>query len=206
METSKCILARRSVRKYSNCEISDSELEKIITSGIYAPSAKNRQPWHFYIINDKKTKLSIVNNMKQGMETLYKKYLARNIVRSEILNAKNSLVSMKESSAIIFIACEKKYKQSYDDGVNWYMSATDMEVTDVLSIGAAIQNILLTATELGYGTLWICDIFYSYPEIIEFLNTDYAILSAICICKSKKKTKRTSRNSYKSVTTFIRKD
>ena len=192
METSKCILARRSVRKYSNCEISDSELEKIITSGIYAPSAKNRQPWH-----------SIVNNMKQGMETLYKKYLARNIVRSEILNAKNSLVSMKESSAIIFIACEKKYKQSYDDGVNWYMSATDMEVTDVLSIGAAIQNILLTATELGYGTLWICDIFYSYPEIIEFLNTDYAILSAICIGKSSENTKRTSRNSYKSVTSQV---
>lgn len=29
------------------------------------------------------------------------------------------------------------------------------EICDTLSIGASVQNILLTATKSGYGTLWI---------------------------------------------------
>jgi len=32
---------------------------------------------------------------------------------------------------------------------------------DVQSIGAAIQNMLLAALELGVGSLWICDVFYA---------------------------------------------
>ena len=32
------------------------------------------------------------------------------------------------------------------------------EICDTLSIGASVQNILLTATELGYGTLWMSGI------------------------------------------------
>ena len=40
------------------------------------------------------------------------------------------------------------------------------EICDTLSIGASVQNILLTATELGYGTLWIANTCFAYNELV----------------------------------------
>lgn len=44
---------RRSARLFTNDAVSEKQLEKILSSGSLAPSAKNRQPWKFYILNDK---------------------------------------------------------------------------------------------------------------------------------------------------------
>lgn len=44
---------RRSSRLFTNDKVSEKQLEKILSSGSLAPSAKNRQPWKFYILNDK---------------------------------------------------------------------------------------------------------------------------------------------------------
>ena len=46
----KEIADRRSIRKYSEREISDEDIRDIIESGILAPSAKNRQPWKFIVV------------------------------------------------------------------------------------------------------------------------------------------------------------
>ena len=46
---------RRSIRKYTDQEISNHQLETIIKAGMYAPSAVNKQPWHFIIFRDKNT-------------------------------------------------------------------------------------------------------------------------------------------------------
>ena len=39
------------------------------------------------------------------------------------------------------------------------------DCTNIQAIGAAIQNMILKATELGIGSLWICDIFACYQKI-----------------------------------------
>ena len=44
---------RRSARLFTNDEVSEKQLQSILYSGGLAPSAKNRQPWKFYILNDK---------------------------------------------------------------------------------------------------------------------------------------------------------
>ena len=109
------------------------------------------------------------------------KYKSKDISRPDIESALQTLNSMKQASTVIFVTCKKKYKNYYDDGVKWYLHALDIEVTDILSIGAAIEHMLLKATEMEYGTLWVCDIFYAYSQIADFLHTDDAIVSAICI-------------------------
>lgn len=48
------IFRRRSIRKYTDEQVSEELLEKIIRAGMAAPSAGNEQPWHFVIINDEK--------------------------------------------------------------------------------------------------------------------------------------------------------
>ena len=63
METLKAILTRRSIRKYSKKNIPEEYYEILLRAAMYAPSARNRQPWHFIIISDRKIldKLSQVN-------------------------------------------------------------------------------------------------------------------------------------------------
>jgi nitroreductase len=44
---------RRSIRTYLDKMISDEEVEMILESGRWAPSASNRQPWEFLVIKNK---------------------------------------------------------------------------------------------------------------------------------------------------------
>jgi nitroreductase len=55
MELLEALLHRRSIRKYSNKKVDLKTFEKIIEYGMYAPSAVNKQPWHFIIFNNSDT-------------------------------------------------------------------------------------------------------------------------------------------------------
>jgi len=46
------ILSRRSIRNYEHNEIPKEVLDKILEAGRQAPSAMNRQPWHFVVVTD----------------------------------------------------------------------------------------------------------------------------------------------------------
>ena len=51
--TFSLIKTRRSVRKYTDQPISESDLKKILEAGRWAPSGANLQPWRFIVIQDK---------------------------------------------------------------------------------------------------------------------------------------------------------
>ena len=54
MDALECILTRRSVRQFdSNKKITHSEIEELLKAASYAPSAHNKQPWQFLVIEDK---------------------------------------------------------------------------------------------------------------------------------------------------------
>lgn len=53
MELYKAIITRRSIRHFMNKEISKESIEAIIKAAMYAPSARNYQPWHFIVINQR---------------------------------------------------------------------------------------------------------------------------------------------------------
>lgn len=53
------------------------------------------------------------------------------------------------------------------------------EICNIQSVSASIQNMLLAATEKGIGSLWICDIFFAYAELCEWLDSDGQLIAAI---------------------------
>lgn len=56
MELLEGLLTRRSIRKYvENKKVPDEMVMKILEAGMYAPSAVNKQPWHFIVIRNKET-------------------------------------------------------------------------------------------------------------------------------------------------------
>jgi nitroreductase len=53
MEALEAILTRRSIRKYSDKIVSNEKEDKLLQAAMAAPSAHNRQPWHFVVIRDR---------------------------------------------------------------------------------------------------------------------------------------------------------
>ncbi len=54
MDIIEALLNRRSIRKYTSEEVPDALVETLIRAGMYAPSAVNKQPWHFIVFRNKK--------------------------------------------------------------------------------------------------------------------------------------------------------
>jgi nitroreductase len=49
------ILKRRSIRRYRKKSVDKSTIMELLTAGMYAPSARNEQPWHYIVIEDRET-------------------------------------------------------------------------------------------------------------------------------------------------------
>lgn len=56
-----------------------------------------------------------------------------------------------------------------------------MREAPVLIVGASVQNILLTATELGYGTLWIANTCFAYNELVNFMGIKGQLVGAVSL-------------------------
>ncbi|GAB4302495.1 MAG: nitroreductase family protein [Marinilabiliales bacterium] len=54
MDTLKAIFERRSIRKYKSTPVEEEKINMLLKAGMYAPSARNQQPWHFIVIDDRK--------------------------------------------------------------------------------------------------------------------------------------------------------
>ena len=46
------IYARRSIREYTNEQVSSDQLREIVKAGVWAPSGLNNQPWRFVVVQD----------------------------------------------------------------------------------------------------------------------------------------------------------
>lgn len=51
MDAMEAILGRRSIRQYTESPVSDETVETILRAAMAAPSANDKQPWRFIIIN-----------------------------------------------------------------------------------------------------------------------------------------------------------
>lgn len=53
MEVSKAIQTKRAVRMFQDRPLTNKAIKEILNAGRRAQSAKNQQPWHFIVIQDK---------------------------------------------------------------------------------------------------------------------------------------------------------
>ena len=164
MELKEAIKKRRSIRKFKDINVEKEILKDLIDCARLAPSAKNRQPWKFVIVQGD-IKNQIANIMLEKEEN------SKNSLERKIYHYNSSVKStakiIKEAPILILVL--KNYEN------NWIIG-------DSLSIGSAIEHICLRATDLGLGSLWIRDIVYTQKEIAKLVNhEDMELISAISI-------------------------
>ena len=167
MNTLDAIAARRSIRKFKDAPIPDESLHAILTAATQAPSGKNRQPWRFIVVKGDK-RAEMVRVMRE--EIAKAKARGENVGSSEW-----SANVMEQAPVTIFIF--------NPHGMHpWLTRSIEQMFTDVVnvqSVGAAIQNMLLAAQDLGIGTLWICDVFYAYEELCNWLGEKCQMIAAV---------------------------
>jgi nitroreductase len=55
MEALEAIMTRRSIRRYTGEQVSPEHERKLLEAAMAAPSAHNRQPWHFIVVRSRET-------------------------------------------------------------------------------------------------------------------------------------------------------
>jgi nitroreductase len=177
MDAYKAIMERRSIRKYMGRDISEEMIGQIISAAILAPSSKNRQPWRFVVVKGRDAKAKMLAAMRAGIEREQSIRPVLTHSKQYICGARQTLKIMEQAVVTIF---------AINPSNKWTHIPSNMEeqfyqLADTQSIGAAIENMMITATELGLGSLWNCDIFFAYEEICEWLRTDEQVVAAISI-------------------------
>ena len=60
------IMTRTSIRQYTDEPVSKADIETMLRAGMAAPTAVNRQPWHFVVINSKKKLAELAGDNPRG--------------------------------------------------------------------------------------------------------------------------------------------
>jgi nitroreductase len=167
MNTIEAIAKRRSIRKYTGEPLAETELQAILQAAQQAPSGKNRQPWKLVVVQSDKRP-----EMIQVMRTGIAKTKARGY---DTGSAEWSANFMEQAQATVFLFNPLGIPP-------WKAHTVDQmfdDVVDIQSIGAAIQNMLLAAEDLGIGSLWICDVFSAYAELQDWLGEPGEMIAAV---------------------------
>ena len=194
MEVSDAILKRRSIRKFDNREIPKQTIEIILAAAMKAPSAKNRQPWKFIIVTDKE-KQGIIEAMQNGIE---KEKIRQGLLPNYpnlIKGAEYSMNIMEQAPVTIFVFNTER-------GILWNEASVEQKFFDIAnlqSIGAAIENMLLKATDLGIGSLWICDIFFAYRELCDYFNSPNELIAAVSLGYADENPKARPRKKFDDI-------
>lgn len=168
MKTGEAISARRSIRKYKEEPVPRELIEQVLEAATLAPSGKNAQPWEFIVLEGA-DKDKLADLMIDGAE-----YVEKMGYNSG--SAKNSARIIKEAHTAIMI-----YNPRHKPGEEQTEFHKIMWSVDTQSVGAAIQNMLLKATELGLGSLWICDVFFAQESINVWLKRDDEMIAAVAL-------------------------
>ena len=131
----KCILTRTSIRAYQDRPVEDEKVEQLLRAAMAAPTAGNKQPWRFVVIEDRQT-------LKE-------------------ISAHFQTMKMAEHAPLVLVFCAdcRKWYDAYKEagctprtpGVGDLMLA----VTDT---AIAAQNAVVAAESFGIGSCYIGDI------------------------------------------------
>lgn len=159
MKIDEAIKGRRSIRSFKKDDVSIEMIREILEAATFAPSAKNGQQWRFTVLK---------GESKDDFTSMFM----------------DNLMKVKEKHGISFLGSAIPSCEIMDEApvvvIVWNTNERGW-TTEIHSVAAAIQNMLLKAYSLGLGTLWIGDIFYSDRAIVEHFNKKWKLTAAIAI-------------------------
>lgn len=163
---------RRSIRRFQKKEVSKEMILQILEAARQAPSAKNAQPWRFLVLGPQ-SRNAALNAMDAGVRCRMDAVANRPLLADAI----HTLRIMK-SAPVLILVVNPAGGTPADSVSGWARVA---ELLDAMSVGAAVENLLLEAVALGLGALWIGNTFFAYDEIAAALEIQGQLLGAVAV-------------------------
>lgn len=67
-EALNCIMTRTSIRQYQDRPVEQEKVEQLLRAAMAAPTAVNKQPWHFYVLNTKEAINRLADASQRGSD------------------------------------------------------------------------------------------------------------------------------------------
>lgn len=167
---------RRSIRKYESTPIPPEDVRAFIEAAVTAPSGCNSQCWHFVAVANKAVIAELANAVREATRTFYG--IREDEEFKAYLERKCRAATFFENAPLVIAVFMTKLDY-YDPKIVEIMQAKGydhvsmmrrMSDPDVLSIGAAVQNLLLCIHEKGYGACWMNEPAVARERIGEILH------------------------------------
>jgi len=150
------ILARHSVRAFTDQPVTQAELDALIEAARLAPSSLNSQPWRYKVVTDP----ALLARFGEKAISRTQTWLAR---AGAILVCCVDLAGyVRDSQASAFFFRDNKLIEGDSmDGIEDYVereaAATEAARFGAAAMNAAIANgfLMLRAVELGLGSCWV---------------------------------------------------
>ncbi len=157
---------RRSVRQFQDRAVDRALVEQILEAARWAPSPHGRQPWRFVVLTRPELKTLLADRMGET----WQRNLEMDGQESEIVKIRleKSRQRILQAPVIIIPCLYLEELDRYPDE----RRQSDETTMAIQSIGAAIQNMLLMAYDLGLDTGWMCAPLFCPEVVIDALDLD----------------------------------
>jgi F420 biosynthesis protein FbiB-like protein len=150
MNTFDLIHTRRSIRRYLDRPVPPDLIDQLLEAATWAPSSHNRQPWRFAVITNQDTKVRLADRMGERLRSdRVRDGDPLEAIDQDVKRSRERLVS----APVIIVACLSMMDLDHysDERRNSFERTMAVQ-----SVAASLQNLLLTAHELGLGACWMC--------------------------------------------------
>lgn len=163
------IYQRRSVRNFQTDPVPDAVIEQLIDAAVHAPSGKNRQNWHFVVVRNPE----LIQQMAAAVEAKHAALLpffADDAKRQAFKGTVAYHTVFKNAPAVVLVYAGPYPVPADDLKPGDGLSEQDIQALKfanpgIQNVAAALQNLHLAATALGYGTCWMTGPTYASREI-----------------------------------------
>jgi nitroreductase len=161
-ETLRTIKDRHSVRTFTSDDVTDEEISVLLQAANAAPSAHNQQAWQFFILRGKKKQeLAQLVTTQSAVFTRPAAALLRMGAKS-ILSAP-VVIAVANTGDLIKHGTEL-FKVEKETAHDFFRTM------EIQSSAAAVENLLLAATSLGLGTVWLGVLYLIKDAVLSFLG------------------------------------
>lgn len=206
MELKQTIEKRMSIRSFTNEEVNELDLKEMVRRAGLAPTLNNSQPWKF---------IAITNRAKlKEMAEIVVTRLSNLPLKLDDIGQKKHLTKVEwystffENAPSVIALVMQPHVTELDKSVN--LPHEDIiqlrNHPDIQSAGAAIQNILLSAVDLGYGACWLSGPMIAKEEIEKLLKVEspWHLISFVAIGKPFGYPKRPLKKGIDEIFSIIR--
>ena len=147
-----------------------------------------------YCISGKK-KDRLVDVMRNGINSEKSTHKLMPEWAFAIPDAQNTVRIMQEAPCLIVVLNTNQQTPF----ANIESEQRIVEICDSLSIGASVENMILTATSYGLGTLWIANTCFAYNDLIDFIGTEHQLTGIVAVGFANENPAKRPRKPFKDI-------